>query len=52
MNQELGKIKRCNDEPDREAPFINAGQELDFAYILNTVGQGILATGKGSASIC
>ena len=29
--------------------LINTGQELDFADILNTVGQGILVTGKGAS---
>ena len=42
------KIKQSNDEPDREAhSLMNAGSELDFAYILNTVGQGLIVTGKG-----
>jgi PAS domain S-box-containing protein len=48
MRQEPDKIKQNNDKPDREAHFLmNAGSEPDFAYILNTVGQGVLVTGKG-----
>jgi PAS domain S-box-containing protein len=48
MRQEPDKIKQSNDKPDREAhSLMNAGSELDFAYILNTVGQGVLVTGKG-----
>ena len=48
MRQEPDKIKQSKDKPDQEAhSLINTGQELDFAHILNTVGQGVLVTGKG-----
>ena len=48
MRQEPDKIKPSNDEPDQEAhSLMNAGSELDFAHILNTVGQGVLVTGEG-----
>ena len=48
MRQDPDKIKQINDKLDREAqPLMNAGSELDFAHILNTVGQGVLVTGKG-----
>ena len=48
MRQEPDKIKPSNDEPDQEAhSLMNTGSELDFAHILNTVGQGVLVTGEG-----
>ena len=48
MRQDPDKIKQSNDGPDREAhSLMNAGAELDFAHVLNTVGQGIIVTGEG-----
>ena len=48
MRQDPDKIKQINDKLDHEAhSLMNAGSEMDFAQILNTVGQGVVVTCKG-----
>ena len=48
MDQDEDKIRHCNDNLCGQAHSgIEAGPDLDFAQIMNTVGQGVLVTGKG-----
>jgi len=45
---ETDKIRQNNENPDCQAHSgTKVGQELDFAHIMNTIGQGILVTGIG-----
>jgi PAS domain S-box-containing protein len=48
MGRETDKIKQSSNQPNWQTPSrINVGAELDFANIMNTIGQGLLVTGEG-----
>ena len=48
MGQETDRIKQSSDQSKWQTPSsTNVGAELDFANIMNTIGQGLLVTGEG-----
>ena len=48
MGRETDKIEQSSNQPNWQTPSrINVGAELDFANIMNTIGQGLLVTGEG-----
>ena len=48
MRPETDKIRQSDEEPDCQTHSgTEVGAELDFARIMDTIGQGILVTGRG-----
>jgi PAS domain-containing protein len=47
MGQETDRIKQSSNQRNWQTPSsTNLGAELDFANIMNTIGQGLLVTGE------